>query len=142
MTLEKIEQMIGCISDPIARWLNFIAGVFLAAMMILTGVDVAMRYFFNHPIPGSYEIIEFMMPMVVALGLAFCTLNDGHVRVDLVTSLMPKRVQQLMQSAAYLTMLCVFAIIAWQSVVRARGMIASGQYSEVLYLPSTRLFSW
>jgi TRAP-type C4-dicarboxylate transport system permease small subunit len=135
MILEKIEQMLGWISDPVARWLNYIAGFFLVAMMVLTGVDVAMRYFMNCPIPGSFEIIQYMMPMVVALGLASCALKEGHVRVDLITSMLPARLQQIMKSTAYLMMSAVFVLITWQSIVRAKGMMASGQYSEVLYLP-------
>ena len=41
----------------------------------------------------------------------------------------------MMKSAAYLLMFVVFVLITWQSIVRAMGMIDSGQYSEVLYLP-------
>ena len=135
MSLVQIEHVIEKVSEPIARWLNYIAGFFLAAMMTLTGVDVAMRYFLNSPIPGSFEIIEFMMPMVVALGLASCAYREGHVRVDLITSMLPGRIQQLLKSAAYLIMAAVFVLVTWQSIVRAKGMMASGQYTEVLYLP-------
>ena len=88
-SLDKIEHMIGCVSDPIARWLNHIAGFFLAVMMIFTGADVAMRYFLNSPIPGSYEIIQYMMPVVVALGLAHCAANNAHVQVDLIPRCCP-----------------------------------------------------
>jgi TRAP-type C4-dicarboxylate transport system permease small subunit len=135
MSIVQIEHIIGKVSEPIARWLNYAAGFFLAAMMALTGADVAMRYFLNSPIPGSFEIIQYMMPMVVALGLAACACKEGHVRVDLITSMLPERTQQVLKSVSYFIMTVVFFLISWQSIVRAKGMMASGQYTEVLYLP-------
>lgn len=133
--LEKITHVIGWFSDPIAHRLNQIAGFFLIAMMLLTGLDVALRYFLNKPIPGSFELIQYMMPMVVTFGMAQCTLNKKHVRIDLVTSLLPNRIQQFLKSVSYLVMFVVFVMLSWQSFVRANGMLASGQYTEVLYMP-------
>ena len=135
MLVQRISQLLGYVADPLARGLNLIAGFFLAAMMLLTGVDVGLRYFFNYPIPGSYEITEYIMPAVVAFGLAFCALGDGHVQVDLFTSLLPQRSRNIMRCTADLAMFAVYALITWQSVIRVKELIASGQHSEVLYLP-------
>jgi TRAP-type C4-dicarboxylate transport system permease small subunit len=135
MVLDKCAHFIGRVADPVARYLNFIAMLFLAAMMVLTGVDVGLRYFFNRPISGSYELTQYMMPMVVAFGLAHCALEDGHVQVELLTSKLPIRLQNVMKSVANLALFAVFVLIAWQATVRGIGMIVSGLYTEVLYLP-------
>ena len=135
MLLGRLAFAMGRVTDPLARGLNRVAGVFLAAMMALTGTDVALRYFFNHPIPGSYEITEFMMPAVVAFGLAYCQLEKGHVHVDLFTTLLGRRLQSCCSVAAHFLMAVVYGLITWQTFVRARELMASGQYSEVLYIP-------
>ena len=44
-----------------AKWINNVASFLLASMMFLTAIDVALRYIFQRPITGTYEIIEFMM---------------------------------------------------------------------------------
>jgi TRAP-type C4-dicarboxylate transport system permease small subunit len=133
--LERITHILGRFSDPLAHRMNQIAGLFLIAMMLLTGLDVFTRYFLNSPIPGSYEIIQYIMPMVVAFGMAQCALKKKHVQIDLITSLLPNRIQQFLKSIAYLIMFIMFALISWQSFLRATGMYASGQYTEVLYMP-------
>jgi TRAP-type C4-dicarboxylate transport system permease small subunit len=135
MRLGKLSAALGRVTDPMAKGLNWVAGLFLAAMMVLTGTDVTLRYFLNRPIPGSYEITEYMMPVIVAFGLAFCQLEKEHVQVDLFTSLLPKRLQRLCKIGAHLLMATVYGVIAWQTSVRARELMVSGQYSEVLYIP-------
>jgi TRAP-type C4-dicarboxylate transport system permease small subunit len=135
MNIRRISQLLGYVTDPLALGLNVIAGFCLAVMMALTGVDVGLRYFFNYPIPGSYEITAYIMPAVVAFGLAYCALGDGHVQVDLFTSNLPQRIQNILRSVADFVMFAVYALITWQAIVRVKELMASQQHSEVLYLP-------
>ena len=135
MRIGKLSAALGRVTDPLAKGLSRVAGFFLAVMMVLTGTDVALRYFLNKPIPGSYEITEFMMPVIVAFGLAFCHLEKEHVQVDLFTSMLPRRLQSLCRIGAHFLMAAVYGLIAWQTSVRARELMVSGQYSEVLYIP-------
>jgi TRAP-type C4-dicarboxylate transport system permease small subunit len=135
MWLRKIVNLLNVIVGPAAKTLNTIAAGVLTSMMILTGVDVTLRYIFNRPIPGSYEITQYIMPIVVAFGLAYCALEDGHVRVELLIAGLPARMQALMNCMANLFFFSLFILITWQSFLRAKGMIDSGLMSEVLYLP-------
>jgi TRAP-type C4-dicarboxylate transport system permease small subunit len=104
-------------------------------MMILTGVDVCLRYIFNQPIPGSFEITEFIMPILVTFGFAYCALEKGHVQVELLVSRLSKRGQALMNSVASLIFFGLFALITWQSWLRVKGMMHVGQMSIVLDIP-------
>ncbi|MBW1767244.1 MAG: TRAP transporter small permease [Deltaproteobacteria bacterium] len=135
MWLRKTADFLTFIASPAARVLNTIAAGFLAAMMVLTGVDVFLRYIFNRPVTGSYEMTEFMMPIVIAFGLAYCALEKGHVSVQLVTSKLPERAQVVMHIFANLVFLAVFILITWQTLLRAKGMFDTGQTSIVLYIP-------
>ena len=135
MWLRKITDFLTIIANPAAKVLNYIAAAFLAVMMVLTGVDVLGRYLFNKPVPGSYEMTEFMMPVVIAFGLAYCALEKGHVRVELVTSRLPKRTQAVMNTIVTLVFLGLFILVTWQTWLRAKGMIDVGQLSLTLYIP-------
>ena len=135
MWLRKTTDFLTMIANPAAKVFNGIAAGFLAAMMVLTGVDVLARYLFNKPVTGSYELTEFMMPIVIALGLAFCALEKGHVRVELVTSKLPERTQAVMNTIVSLIFLGVFVLVTYQTWLRALGMIKSGQLSLTLYIP-------
>lgn len=135
MWLRKTADFLTFIASPAAKVLNIIAAGFLAAMMVLTGVDVFLRYVFNRPVTGSYEMTEFMMPIVIAFGLAYCALEKGHVRVELVTSKLPETAQAVMNVFASLVFIGIFILLTWQTFLRAKGMFDVGQTSIVLYIP-------
>ena len=81
--------------NPVTRVINGVGVGILALIMFFTVTDVCLRYFFNHPLASSFELTEFMMAIAVAFGLAYTALHDGHVRVELFTSRLPKRTQAI-----------------------------------------------
>ena len=56
--------------------LKIIMAVFLFVMMVLTAADVIGRYVFNAPISGAFEIVQYLMALVVFLFL-LTHLNRG-----------------------------------------------------------------
>jgi TRAP-type C4-dicarboxylate transport system permease small subunit len=135
MWLRKTADFLTVVASPAAKLLNGIAAASLFGIMILTGLDVCFRYIFNSPITGSFEMIEFMLPIVIAFGLAYCALEKGHVQVELVTSKLPRRPQALMNCIACLVFFGLFLLITWQSWIRAKGMMDAGQRSITLDVP-------
>ena len=57
-------------TKSVARGINGVGVTALTLLMLLTAVDVCLRYLFDSPITGSYELSEFMMAILVAFGLA------------------------------------------------------------------------
>jgi len=60
-TARAIERAV----KPVSRLADGVGRVILAVMVVLITVDVVLRYFFNRPIKGSYELIEFMLVLIV-----------------------------------------------------------------------------
>ncbi|MGN0969050.1 MAG: TRAP transporter small permease subunit [Oscillospiraceae bacterium] len=85
-------KIIRKITD-VARWLVMIAVVF---MMMITVVDVVLRKFFLSPILGVTEYSQMIM-VVILLAAASTGMADGHIKVDLVTSRLPKKVQTVLE---------------------------------------------
>ena len=68
-------------SDGLGRLLQAIGALVLAAMMFLGAADVILRYFFNSPISGAYELVEYMMAIIVPFGLCVCAPSRlAHLR--------------------------------------------------------------
>lgn len=62
-------------------------GMFLAVpLMLITTFDVLGRGFFNKPIPGTLELSEYMLAIIILLGAAYTHQVHGHVGVDFLTS--------------------------------------------------------
>src|SRR3989442_5153534 len=72
------------------------AAVFLAAMMLLTVADVALRAFFNRPIHGTFELIELCLACTIFIALPAVFLRDEHLVVDVVDHLAPPAVVKVL----------------------------------------------
>ncbi|RAU18907.1 TRAP transporter small permease [Nitrincola tibetensis] len=70
------------------RWLAFllelIAAVMLMVLMLITCVDVVGRYVFNKPLPGSIELTEIGMAILIFAAMPVVTWRGGHIVVDLL----------------------------------------------------------
>jgi TRAP-type C4-dicarboxylate transport system permease small subunit len=103
--------------------------------MFLTAADVVLRYAFNRPIVGSYDLTEYMMAIMVSFGLAYCAFLKGHVRIDLLVGHLPPRFQAGIDSVTGLLGFLLFCLITWQSFVYMQLLSASGLESTVLLIP-------
>lgn len=114
---------------------RFVAGVgawFLIPLMVITAVDVVARDIFNHPIPGTVELSQYMLAVFILLGLAYTQQMKAHVAVSLFTSRLSNPVQLTFNIIS--TLLCLFIsfIIAWQGW---RVGIVEKTVSDMLRVP-------
>ena len=135
MQFKKVIDFVGIAASVSAKIANTIAAAFLFILMLFVCSDVILRYFFHKPILGSFELTEVMMAILVGLSLAYCALQKGHVRVDLVVLMLPKRVQGIMNSIANVAFLGLFALITWRIVPRAMQMIEVNQVGLISRIP-------
>jgi len=117
-----------------ASRLYWVAGSAIVAMMLLTCTDVVLRYF-RKPVPGTYELVCFLGAVAVAFAMAHTSVEKGHVAVTFVVSLLPQRIQGLVESITTSFGLIFFVLIAWQSVIYANDLRLSGEVSLTLELP-------
>jgi len=99
---------------------RFIAGVgacFLLPLMVMTAVDVVGRDALNSPIPGTFELSQYMLSVFILLGFAYTHQEKGHVTVSLFTSRLPYPAQVVLKIITTLLMLVVCCILAWQGWV-------------------------
>jgi len=94
------------------------AGV-LAIMMILTVADVCGRYFFLKPIEGTYELVGIMLVIAGCLGLGYCQLNLGNIRITVLSDLFSARGQNIIFLVAYTIAAVTTGLICWQGGLRA-----------------------
>ena len=110
--------------ETIKKWIHksnrFIGGVgawFLIPLMIITAVDVVSRDVFNHPIPGTVELSQYMLAVFVLLGLAYSQQVKAHVAVSLFISRLSRPVQLSLNILSAVLCLFISFIIAWQGWV-------------------------
>lgn len=69
------------------RALSGVLVVTLFGMAVLTFVDVIGRYFFNAPIPGTFETVGLMLGVATFAAFPMVTLRETHITVDLFDGL-------------------------------------------------------
>ena len=132
---QKLGSMIEEKIELLSRLMGIIAICVLVVMMLFTVLNVIMRAFFNDPIPGDVELIEVGMVCVGFLGLAWCALRGMHVRVDLVVSFLPKRLQHIVDIFGHLLGLVISFLLGWQSIWEGVGNKAMHNLSSTLGFP-------
>lgn len=126
-----LERVIRNISVNINR----IGVGFLAVMMFMTGIDVVMRYIFNRPISGAYELTELMMVILVFFGLAYTQIKKEHVAVDLVFNRFAPKMKTISSCVSYFLCLSLFVVMTWQSIKQVQSKWNSGLVTGTLGIP-------
>jgi len=118
------------------RRVNFIVCAIGMAMviplMLLTFADVMLRGFFNKPIPGTFELSQYILAIFILLGAAYTQQVKGHVGVDFVTSRLSPRLRVFCEILTTLLSLFIIAIVVWQGWVEG---ITEKAVSDQLRIP-------
>jgi len=122
--------------ERIVRRLSAAAGgagmLCLLPLMLLTGADVAGRTLFGRPLPGVFEISEFLLAACVFLGAAHTQQVKGHVAVGFLLRRLPPRVREGVHLLNTAAMLAVTAVLVLEGV---RQGFAEEAVSDQLRIP-------
>ena len=67
-------------------------------LLLVVLYEVLMRYGFNAPTTWGFEMTAFLYGMHYMFGISYTDVRNGHVRVDIFTSLAPKKLQALISA--------------------------------------------
>jgi TRAP-type C4-dicarboxylate transport system permease small subunit len=108
-------------------------GMFLAVpLMLITTGDVISRSFFNKPIPGTLELSEYMLCIIILLGAAYTQQVKGHVGVDFLTKRFSTRTQGILEILTTLASMLIITIMVWQGFIEG---IHEKTVSDMLRVP-------
>ena len=114
---------------------NLFASVSLTAMILLTCLDVSMRYFFSRPIAGTYDLVSLMGAIIAAFAMPYTMLKKGHVAVDLVVRTLSPGKQLAVETMTHVVGILLFIVMVWQCFILASDMKAAGEVTPTLLLP-------
>lgn len=117
---------------PFLDWLSHrlleISGLLLLVMMLHVVLDVFMKYVFNHPVPGTLEVVSYYyMVGAVFLPIAFVEMARGSVAVDLFYSMMSRPVKVCCMCVVLLTCSAVYGGLAWSTYGDAIRSFSTGE---------------
>ena len=119
----------------LSLFFNLLAAASLTAMILLTSIDVSMRYFFNRPIAATYDLVSLMGAIVAAFAMPYTMLMRGHVAVDLLVRKLSEKKQLAVETTTHVVGILLFLIMVWQCYVLASDMKAAGEVMPTILLP-------
>lgn len=128
-SMEKFAQML-------SKWFAWVAMAALVALMVLPVVNITMRMLpWTKPLKGAFELVGFLSGAVASFGFAYCATKKGHIDVDLLYTLVPKRLQTFMDTISSFLSVGVCLLIVWQSLEHMLDMWHGGETSMDLHIP-------
>ena len=129
--------------DKISNFLNqallWIAGLFLIAMITITGANIVIRLFWL-PIRGTFELMGYFGAVVTAFALGYTQIKRGHIAVDIVVLRFSEKVQRILHAVNHLICMAFFSIVTWQVFKYATTLRETGEVTEtlqIIYYPFT-----
>ncbi len=115
--------------------LSIISGTVLFFMMLLTVLDVFLRYAFNSPLLGVHEITEFMMVTFVFFSLAYAEVKEDHIRVEFVMDRLPEKFRKITGKIVLIVEIILLLSIATMGIIKAIRVKEMGHISGILSIP-------
>ena len=134
--MNKIRKKIGAAIG----YFSYISIATCFFIMILTTSDVVLRKINVANITGSYEMIEMSMVLMVYLGIASLQVKDGHIRVDMLLTVFPRRIQNFLLSIMLMIEVFIYGLMTYACIVRVIELQKTRLYTGVLKLPYTPFY--
>ena len=124
--------MIASLKKLLEALCSALAASALFAIMALTLVDVGGRKLLDTSVPGSLELTELLMVVVIFAGLPLVSLRGEHVVFDSLDPYLPAGLRRVQD--ALVDLLCALALggVAWLMWVKAGQMTEYGDTTAQL----------
>ena len=112
-----------------------LASVALILMMCVTLLDVFLRYVFNAPVPGSYDMVETMMSVFVFHGMSTGFLQRRNIVIDLIDSFASRILVTVLIRISDLLTILTLALFTYAMLKPAMQAYAYGDLKLELQIP-------
>lgn len=113
---------------------GLLAGAALFAIMALTFFDVIGRKLLSNSIPGSLELTELLMVVVIFAGLPLVSRRGEHVEFDSLDPYLPAWVRRAQQVIVQLVCAAVLLGLAWRMGTMGMQFWANGETTAQLHI--------
>lgn len=117
-------------------WLSrAIVGTAIFVSIAINFANIVGRFAFRSPLLWAEEILVFLMVWSVFIGAVLVTLEGRHIRMDLLSVMLPSPAREIVNFVAALTFLAVCGFYAFEAASVAWLMYESDQRSLAADIP-------
>jgi len=131
----KVRESLLVFADHLQRVQLWLAALALIVLMMVTVADVFLRYLFNSPVRGSYDMVESLLVVFVFNGMAAGFFTRRNIVIDLIDSAIGRSATAvLIRIADFLSVVCL-GVLAWAMLGPAVQAYDYGDRKLELNLP-------
>lgn len=121
--------------DGLALGFAYAGGAVLLALVGMSLVSIVGRKLWAMPVNGDMELLEMGAAVAIAAFLPLCEIRNGHIRVEMFSTWMPKAVRRGLDALAHLLFALVAGLLAWRTGLQALEAHALQDSSTLLAVP-------
>ena len=129
--LDKLESR----GSSVARLCALFGMLALVAFVLMTIVDVMMRWLFNSPINGVADVGPLIVAIVTTAFFPFALAERHNVSIGFLGGFLGPRAQVWLEAFAALVTWIFFILLAWQIVRYTIELRQLGQTTWVVQMP-------
>lgn len=128
-----MQRILGTVSK-VSQWMNAIAAVVLAFMVLLTVADVILRSF-RRPIVGTYEIVGLTGAIVIGFSIPLTSWLKAHIYVDFFILKLSKTKRKVLYWITKSIGIGLFIILGWNLFILGMDISKSGEVTPTRHIP-------
>lgn len=109
--ISKLDQKL----YKIEGWFALVSGLAVFSLMMMAVISVTGRHAFGQPLPGYVDWIEQAMPLIAFMGVAYTQRDGGHIRMDILVSVLRGRALWAVEFITVFFIFAVMILIIWGS---------------------------
>jgi TRAP-type C4-dicarboxylate transport system permease small subunit len=124
------------ILDRISLFLCGVSCVAIAIMMLLMVADAVSRKFVGS-IPGGFYTTIAILTILLFLPQGYAQMIDAHISVDLVTSKLSDRKQNILRIISVVLAIFFFGVVTWAGGIKAwEATLAREEWMGAVFYPA------
>jgi TRAP-type C4-dicarboxylate transport system permease small subunit len=119
------------VANLLVMLLRGLLGTTLMVSVLLICANAFGRYVLHKPIIWAEEVLGYALVWMVYLGSILVTLDRQHLRMDLVSQMLGKQAQLVLETIGALVFAAVGGVIVYQSFESIKGLAHRSQVADL-----------
>jgi TRAP-type C4-dicarboxylate transport system permease small subunit len=121
--------------ESLSGIMDKMAAIAVVLTMLVIVANIIMRSVFRNPLTGIMDYVMILTAVTIALALASCAVQNGHIAVDLVIEKLPVRVRNVIDTFTNLTSFVFWSLAAIFMLDYANNMAITGTMFPTTQIP-------
>lgn len=130
-TLMRVRKVI----KKINSYSQYVSGAALVILMVLTVIDVVIRWVSTTRLPGVFELTPILLTFIVFFSVAYANDHKEHVVIDVLYDALPKMGKRIFSFISTIIYLAIVVLMTWVVFDYGIKLIPRNAVSSTLHIP-------